>query len=226
MNIKELFDKAENGTLTYEQFEAAAKAGNAKFTDLNEGQYVSKNKYSSDLQAKEDQIKTLNETISTRDTDLTDLKTKLEAAGADADKLATLTNDFTALQSKYTEDTKNYEARLSKQAYEFAVREFAGGKKFSSQAAKRDFTQSMIAENLKFKDGKILGAEDFVKAYTENNADAFVTEPPTDPNPAPAPSAPLPQFVASTPGGTPAPAESNAFANAFHFTGVRPIPKE
>lgn len=220
MNIKELFNKAENGTFTYEQFEAAAKAANAKFADLNEGNYVSKGKYTSDLQAKEDQIKTLNDTISTRDTDLTDLKTKLEAAGADAEKLATLTNDFTALQSKYTEDMKKNEERLNHQAYEFAVKEFAGGKKFTSQAAKRDFTQSMIAENLKFKDGKILGAEDFVKSYTENNADAFVAEEPS------APEQSLPQFVGATPGGQPSPVESNAFVNAFHFTGVRPMPKD
>lgn len=222
MNIKELFDKADNGALTYEQFEAAAKAANAKFTDLNEGNYVSKGKYNSDLQTRDEQIKTLSDNLSTRDTDLTDLKTKLEAAGADANKLATLTNDFTALQSKYDEATKDYEARLSKQAYEFAVKEFASGKKFTSQAAKRDFTQSMIAENLKFKDGKILGAEDFVQAYTKENADAFVVEKP-DPETPPAP--PLPQFVAPTSGGG-NPTENNPFADAFHFTGVRPIPKE
>lgn len=222
MNIKELFEKAENGTLNYEQFEAAAKAGNAKFTDLNEGQYVSKHKYEGDLKAKDAEITTLNTTIGTRDVDLEDLKKKLAEAGADADKLASLTNDFTALQSKYDADTKQYQERLNKQAYEFAVREFAGTKKFSSQAARRDFTQSMIAENLKFKDGKILGAEDFVKSYTESNADAFVVE---TPDPAPAtPAAPLPQFVAPTPGGQPAPVDANAFAEAFHFTGVRPIP--
>lgn len=221
MNIKELFDKAENGSLTYEQFEAAAKAANAKFTDLNEGNYVSKGKYASDLQAKDDQIKTLNETITTRDTDLTDLKGKLEAAGADASKLATVTGEFTALQNKYTEDMKAYEARLGKQAYEFAVKDFANGKKFTSQAAKRDFVQSMIAENLNFKDGKILGAEDFVQTYTQENADAFVVE---KPDPEPTPATPKPQFVAPTPGGQPNPAEGNAFADAFHFTGVRPIP--
>ena len=224
-NVKELFDKAENGTLTYEQFEAAAKAANAKFADLNEGNYVSKGKYSSELQAKDDQIKTLNETLATRDTDMADLKSKLEAAGADRDKLATVTNDFTALQTKYDEDKKGYEAKLTKQAYEFAVKEFANGKKFTSQAAKRDFTQSMIAENLKFKDGKILGAEDFVQSYTESNADAFASEDSSGTNPPPAaPAAPLPTFVAPTSGGG-APAD-NAFAEAFHFTGVRPVPKE
>ena len=227
MNVKELFDKAENGVMTYDQFEAAAKAANAKFTDLSEGKYVSKQKYDDDIKAKDTQITTLNETVGTRDTDLAELKAKLEAAGADTDKLATLTSDFTALQSKYDEDKKNYEARLNKQAYEFAVREFANEKKFTSQAAKRDFIQSMIADNLKFKDGKILGAEEFVQLYTESNADAFVVENP-DPNPpAPAaPAAPKPTFVAPTPGGAPASAGDNAFANAFHFTGVRPIPKE
>ena len=42
MNIKEIFDKAENGTLTFEQFEALAKDNKAKFADLSEGNYVSK----------------------------------------------------------------------------------------------------------------------------------------------------------------------------------------
>ena len=223
MTIKELFERAEGGVLNFEQFEAQAKAGNAKFTDLNEGNYVSKGKYTSDLEARDAQIKALNETISTRDTDLTDLKAKLEAAGADTDKLATLTNDFTALQNKYTEDTKKYEAKLSQQAYEFAVREFANGKKFTSEAAKRDFTRQMIAENLKFKDNKILGADDFVTSYMESNKEAFVVE---NPDAGKGGSAPLPQFVGSTSGGNPTPAESNAFAEAFHFTGVRPIPQK
>lgn len=228
MNIKELFEKAENGTLTYEQFEAAAKAGNAKFADLNEGNYVSKNKYESDLKAKDTHIETLNGTITTRDTDLADLKTKLEAAGADADKLATLTNDFTALQNKYTEDTKSYQEKLDKQAYDFAVREHANTKKFTSEAAKREYIRSMSAENLKLKDDVIIGAEDFDKLYTEKNADSFVVEDPNNNPPTPAPNngAPLPTFVAPTPGGNPAPDESNAFVEAMHFTGVRPIPKE
>ena len=221
---KELFDKAENGTLTYEQFEELSKQNNAKWADLSEGGYVSKHKYEDDLKAKDTQIETLNGTIGTRDSDLADLKQKLEAAGADSEKLTALTNDFTALQSKYDADTKQYQEKLGKQAYEFAVKEFAATKKFTSQAAKRDFTQSMIAENLKFKDGKILGAEDFVNTYTENNADAFLVEKPDDKSAAA--GTPLPTFVAPTPGGQPSAVESNAFADAFHFTGVRPMPQQ
>lgn len=225
MNIKELFEKAENGTLTYEQFEAAAKAGNAKFTDLSEGNYVSKQKYENDLAVKGKEIETLNGTIATRDTDLAGLKQKLEAAGTDATKIEELNKQLATLQTNYTEATKKYEEQLKHQAYEFAVNEFAATKKFTSPAAKRDFVRSMIAENLNFKDNKILGAEDFVKAYTEENAESFVKEDPTNPPTPQENPSPLPQFAGPTPGGQPAPIESNAFANAFHFTGVRPTPK-
>ena len=59
MKIKEIFSKAENGALTYEQFEEFAKAEKANFADLSEGNYVSKHKYDSDLSAKDSQIETL-----------------------------------------------------------------------------------------------------------------------------------------------------------------------
>ena len=40
MELKKVFEAAENGTLTYEQFEEAAKNAGAKFVDLSEGGYV------------------------------------------------------------------------------------------------------------------------------------------------------------------------------------------
>ena len=49
--IKDIFEKSENGTLTYEQFEALAKEKDAKFADLSDGKYVSKSKYDSDIKA-------------------------------------------------------------------------------------------------------------------------------------------------------------------------------
>ena len=120
-DLKELFDRAEDGMLDYEQFMAFAKEANVKLVDLNEGGYVSKNKYESELEAKAKEIETLNGTISTRDTDLETLKKQLEEAGADTTKLTELTNELQALQSKYDTDSKAYKKQLSKQAYEFAV---------------------------------------------------------------------------------------------------------
>ena len=218
MTVKELFDNAENGTLTWEQFQAAM--GNAKFVDLSEGNYVSKRKYDDDITSRDTQISTLNDTISTRDKDLAGLKEQLKNAGTDADKLTQLTGEFDTLKTKYDADTKAFKAQLKKQAYEFAVKDFASGKKFTSNAAKRDFIQSMIAKDLKFEDNKIIGADDFVSIYSKENADAFVVES----EPTPAPQEPQrPQFVSPTQGSEPTPQDQNAFVNAFHFMGVRPV---
>lgn len=231
--VKEMFEGAENGTLTYEQFEAVMKEKGAKFADLSDGKYVSKSKYDADLKAKDTaietadaQIKTLNETIATRDTDLGNLQKKLEEVGQDANKLAEAQEQLSGLQQKYEADVKNYESKMQQQAYEFAVKDFASTKNFTSQAAKRDFIQSMIARGLQMEGDKILGREDFVEKYASENADAFVvekTEPETAPTPttesAPEPAlAPVPQFVAPTPGPEPGATDTGFH---FDFTGVR-----
>ncbi|MBO6261545.1 MAG: phage scaffolding protein [Bacilli bacterium] len=216
MTVKELFDKAENGTLTWEQFQAAC--GDAKFIDLNEGNYVSRQKYSDELKQRDTRITELTNTISSRDTDLATLQQTLKDAG-DLDALKQASKDLTDLQKKYDKETKAYQTQLQKQAYEFAVKEFAGSKKFTSNAAKRDFTQAMIAKNLQFEDGKIIGADDFVQMYSTDNADAFVVET-NDPEPRPEPK---PTFVASTQGGGKKQEDpTGGFANAFHFTEIHP----
>lgn len=206
MLIKELFEKSENGTLTFEQFESLMKENGANFKDLSTGDYVSVGKHNNLLEAKDKEIETLNNTIKTRDTDLEELKTKLAEAGTDAEKLTTLTNDFTNLQGKYDADVKAYKEQLKKQAYEFAVKEYANTLNFTSAAAKRDFTQSLIRENYKMDNGKIMGAEDFRVKYESENADAFkAVEPAPEPAPAPAPQEPpKPTFTAPTQ-GTPNP---------------------
>ncbi len=223
MNVKELFDKAPNGVLNFEEFKAAAEANNAKFVDLSEGGYVSKGKYESELEAKTKEIETLNGTVSTRDTDLEALRKQLEEAGTDATKLSDLTSQFETLKGKYDADTKAYKEQLKKQEYEFAVREFAATKNFSSKAAKRDFIQSMTAKGLKMENGSIIGADDFVKLYTENNSDAFMEELGDDD----IPDSLKPQFVSTTPGAEgAAPADPTAgFLNAMHFTPVRSMPE-
>lgn len=212
MKLKDLFDKAENGTLTYEQFKTAMETAKANFVDVAEGGYVSKHKYDDDIKARDTQITTLNDTITKRDTDLNDLKGKLKEAGTDATKLATLSTDFDNLQTKYDTDIKDYQTRLAKQAYEFAVKEYAGTKKFTSNAAKRDFVQAMIAKDLKLENDTIIGADDFVKIYSTDNADAFVVDNPTPDN--------KPKFTNPTPGAGEIPPE-NGFIKAFNFTGVR-----
>lgn len=184
MTVKELFDKAEGGTLTWDQFQTAM--GEAKFVDLTEGNYVSKQKHEDELNQKESRITSLTETITKRDADLSALQQTLNDAG-DLEALKKASNDLADLQQRYDQETKNYQEQLSKQAYEFAVKDFANSKNFSSKAAKRDFIQSMLAKNLKFEEGKILGADDFVQMYSKDNDDAFVKQ-----------EDPKPQFTQST----------------------------
>lgn len=215
MTIKDIFEKAENGTLTYDQFTEFAK--DSKFADLTEGQYVGVQKFNDEISGKDEQIKKLNETLDTRNTDLEKLKQQLDSAGTDATKLQELQGKFDTLQTQYETDKNNYEAMLSKQKYEFAVREFANSKKFTSKAAKRDFERTMLAKELQMEGNSILGAEDFAKAYSAENDDAFVVDKPAEDKPA----NDVPHFVAPTTGNNKPPIDSNPFG--FHFT---PIHKE
>lgn len=220
MKLKEYFESVEDGKLTYQQLIDAIEDSGMKLADLSDGNYVSKQKYENDLQKAKDEIETLTGTITTRDTDLADLQAKLEAAGTDAEKLTTLSNDFTTLKGKYNDEVKAYKEQLKKQAYEFAVKEFASGKKFTSNAAKRDFINSMISKDLKIEDGKIIGADDFVAIYTQNNEDAFVKES-KEPE---VKEVPKPQFIASTQGDTEPVDATGGFMSAFHFTPIHQPP--
>lgn len=214
--LKELFEKSENGTLTYEQLMALAP--NAKFVDLSTGDYVSKQKYTDDLAARDTRITSLDETIKTRDADLTNLRTQLDAAGTDATKLKELTGKFTDLQAQYDKDTKAYQRQLKEQAYQFAVTEFANQQKFSSKAARKQFEAEMIAKKLQMVDGAIMGATDFLAAYKAENEDSFEADRVDDSNDAPPP--PKPHFADSTtPTGT-QPDETQKIV--FNFSGVRP----
>ena len=220
MELKKVFETAENGTLTYEQFLELSKG--AKFVDLSEGGYVSVNKYNDDLAGKDKEIETLNGTISTRDTDLETLKKQLEGAGVDANKLKEATDSLAALQTKYDGDMKSYKEQLKKQAYEFAVKEFANTQKFTSSAAKNYFIESMVAKELKMEKGKILGADDFVTAYKADNSDSFVAEDPATPPEGGEPT--TPHFVQPTGGATGGTDPTGGFH--FNFTGVRPMPEK
>ena len=235
MNIKDLFDKAENGILTYDQFEALAKENGLKFADLSSGKYVSKSKYDDDIKAVNQQvetlngqIETLNGTITTRDGDLEALKKQLEQAGEDKTKLDALSASMSDLQAKYEADTKSYQDKLRQQSYEFAVKEYANSQKFTSKAAKRDFIKAMIDKGLQMEGDKLIGGDDFRAVYAQENDDAFyvekelevetIHEPTPEPTPEPTVEpAPIPTFVASTSGAP----QSDEDAFDFGFVGVR-----
>ena len=209
--LKELFGEE---ALTWEQFSEAVTSKGFKVADLSKGNYVSKKKFDDEIKTRDTTISELNSTISVRDNDIEDLKQKLETGGQDNEtKVKDLLTQISTLQSQYEEEKSTLETKLSKQAYEFAVRDFANSQKFTSTAAKRDFEREMISAELTMKDNSIIGANDFVTSYKEKNADAFVT---AEPEPTPEPK---PTFIQPTP---PAPQPSdNPFDALFNFNGVR-----
>ena len=121
-----------------------------------------------------------NTDIAQRDADLATLQEKLKNAGADADKLSNLQTDFDTLQQTYNTAKADYEKQLAKQAYDFAIRENVANLKFSSNSAKKAFIADITAKNLSMENGKILGFDDFVNAYKEQDAGAFVVDDDTE----------------------------------------------
>lgn len=205
-----------DGTLSFDDFVKACQTAKFNLVDLSKGDYISKNKYNDEIQANKTTIEQLQQTIKDREKDIRDIKKQLGAASTDADKLTALQADLDALQIKYTTDTQAFESRLSKQAYEFAAKEFACTQKFTSKAAKREFINALIAKELKMEGDTIVGANDFVKTYKAENEDSFVKdEPKTEP------TTPTPKFAGAT-GGQEPPKSTDPNQFNFSFMGVRP----
>lgn len=130
-----------------------------------------------------------------RDKDLANLKKQLEDAGADKGKLEDITDKLNTLQTEYDEQQKKYAKDLADQRYEFAIKELSGGLKFSSNSAKKAFISDLMDNRLSMKDDQILGFKDFVDKYKEQDAGAFVTEEPPEPNDPKSSNKPKPKFV-------------------------------
>lgn len=209
--LKELFGEE---ALTYDQLSTKVTERGFKVADLSTGNYVAKKKYTDDITSRDTQISDLQGQISTRDTDLKALKKQIEDAGNDT-QIADLTAQLSKLQGDYKNAKNEYETKLTKQAYEFAVKDFAGTLQFSSKAAKKSFIKDMLDAQLSMKNDTIIGATDFLDAYKAENEDSFVIE--GAPEPEPGVPEPKPTFVLPTP-PTP-PIDDNPFS--FNFTGVR-----
>lgn len=210
--LKELFG---DGALTFEQLSAKVTEKGFKIADLSTGNYVAKKKYEDEVNAKDGSIADLQEQLKARDKDLKSLQSQLSDGSKDSEtKISELTEQVSKLQNDYKTVTEEYKQKLSSQAYNFAVREYAGSKKFTSEAAKRDFISEMISANLTMKDNTIVGATDFETAYRANNSDAFVVEE--------QPKAPeddkKPIFVQPSTPAQSTDADANPFLEAFGFT--------
>lgn len=172
--LKALFP--DGGSLTFEQLAAKVQEKKLNVVDLSAGEYVSKAKFDDKVNALKGQVSDLQAQIAQRDADLTGLNAKLTEAQADAGKLAAAQTELSNLRNKYDADKTEYENKLSRQAYEFRVRELAGELKFSSASAKKAFIRDALEMNFKQDGETLLGYTDFVAKYKADDPGAFIKE--------------------------------------------------
>ncbi|WP_087064153.1 phage scaffolding protein [Intestinibacillus massiliensis] len=138
----------------------------------------------------------LDNQVSALTTERDTLKTQLGEANEaikgfeklDIDGIKAKANEW---ESKYNTDMQTLKDQLAAKEYGFSVKEAASGLKFSSESARKAFVADLTAKKLPVQDGKLLGLEDFVKAYQADDPNAFE----------PDGSEPAPRVVGKTSGG-------------------------
>lgn len=130
--------------------------------------------YGKSFKEKDEKIQSLTTEKEGLSTQLVELNTKVkELSGIDAEKLK---DEIKTLNDKYENDTKELNQKLSKQNYDFKVKELTSGLKFSSESAKKAFIADLSTKELKLEEDKLLGYDDYVKSYQESDPNAFAKE--------------------------------------------------
>lgn len=117
-------------------------------------------------------IERQKETVTALTTERDSLKTRLDEANG---KLEGYDPEWKE-KAKQAEDNANAEMEKLKRGY--TIREQVSGIKFSSDAAKRAFISDLEKQNLAICDGKVLGLDDFISRYKENDPGAILPDNP------------------------------------------------
>ena len=169
--LKNLFGKNEDGTpaaLTADQLEAAITANkDISVVDLKAGGYVS--------QAKYDRLVTEKEGIQTQ---LTDATNQLKAfKSEDGKTIEDIRKDVKDWEDRYNTDTQALRDQLAAQERSHLIDQYLSGMEFTSKLARKGIKDLLEgAKELSVKDGALVGADDLMKGYRTDYADAFKPE--------------------------------------------------
>lgn len=134
-----------------------------RFVDLSEGKFVSKEKYGELETAKkgvEKQLKDANTTIkSYQDMDIDGIKQSVK--------------DW---EQKYQKDTEALNTQIESDRKKFAAERFMDGQKIKSPLSRKAILSEFLAQNLEFKDGAFVGADEYMKGVREKYPDEFEQE--------------------------------------------------
>lgn len=96
--------------------------------------------------------------------------------GFDGKDLDTITKERDEWKQKAEQAEKDFQKQIEERDYKDAVEEAVKDLKFTSNSAKKAFMSDLMADPLKMKEGKLIGFSDYVSAYKESDASAFVDE--------------------------------------------------
>ena len=184
---------------------------NLGLTDEQVNQIMTENgndieKYRKEVESKTKELETLNTKYESAQNSLNDANKQIKSY-KDMD-IEGIKNSAAEWEKKYKDETAELNNKLTQQERDFATNSYFAG-----------IISQFKEQNFELKDGKFIGADEYIKGLKESDAGAFVVEKTKD-----EPS--LPTFTKGTaskgaPGG-----ENNANAFGFHFAGVRAMPKE
>lgn len=193
--LKALFGEPKEGeepkAMTFAELEQAINADkNIKVVDLSGGDYVSKSKFDSrgtELEGVKQQLETANATINSfKDQDIEGIKKSV--------------SDW---ETKYNKDTQKLKDQLAAEQRAHAEEMFMTGYHFTSKPAREGVLNAFKEQNFQMKDGKFVGADEYMQKLMENDdykgAFAIEKEPEADPEVKPE-TPPMPRFAAGTTG--------------------------
>lgn len=120
-----------------------------------------------DFNATNEAKKILEQQVKDRDKQLEDLK-KLDAEG--------LQKRITELEAENSAAKDSYTSQIESMKKDWAAEKYFDGFKFTSELAKTAAIQQFREKDLKFEDGKFIGADEFMKELQEKNPTAFENE--------------------------------------------------
>lgn len=139
------------------------KENPVRYVDLSEGGYVGKEKYAhiqTESAGYKKQLEDANGIIkSYKDMDIDGIKQSAK--------------DW---ETKYTEETKKLQHQLAEQEKTFAAERYLDGQKIKSPLSRKTILNEFLAQNMEFKDGKFIGADEYMKGVREQYPDEFQAE--------------------------------------------------
>ncbi len=167
---EELFSKVE-ARLTEINGADDRKDNPVKYVDLSEGGYVGREKYTHMQTESEGYKKQLEEANSL-------IKSYKDVKDKDIEGLKQSAKDW---EAKYDTDTKALQEKLAAQEKTFAAERYLDSQKIKSPLSRKTILNEFLAQNLEFKDGKFIGADEYMKGIREQYPDEFQTDEDTKP---------------------------------------------